>query len=219
MYEPGDHSCEEELKKQVRELEAQVKELEEDIRRIRWRIDEALGIAVAPDGSATPFAAIAALLRGAKDLLPLPPSGYTGSHRIAELEARVKELKQWREEDAETIANFARAEVEKDDHIAVLEQELAEARDEIADYDNAILRKFDKRAAESTDLYTYISIIKKRKEAAEEKVRELEAELAEARRLIKESLPAVDYAEQDPDNCGSYGGLTDRLRAAIKGEE
>jgi hypothetical protein len=43
---------------------------------------------------------------------------------------RINDLEQWREEDAETIANFARAEVEKDDLIAALKQELAEARED-----------------------------------------------------------------------------------------
>jgi hypothetical protein len=41
---------------------------------------------------------------------------------------RIAELEAWREEDAETIANFARAEVEKDDRIKELERKLAEAR-------------------------------------------------------------------------------------------
>jgi hypothetical protein len=66
---------------------------------------------------------------------------------------RIAELQSWREEDAETIANFARAEVEKNDRIKELErenemlqriahnadevgrglrEELAEARDEVA---------------------------------------------------------------------------------------
>jgi predicted RNase H-like nuclease (RuvC/YqgF family) len=69
------------------------------------------------------------------------------------VDSRIAELVAWREEDAETIANFARAEVEKDDRIKELErenemlqriannadevgrelrEELAEARDEVA---------------------------------------------------------------------------------------
>jgi hydrogenase maturation factor len=44
-------------------------------------------------------------------------------------------------------------------------------------------------------------------------------ELAEVRDLIKEAIPAVDYAEHDPDNGGMYAGLTARFRAAIAGGE
>jgi post-segregation antitoxin (ccd killing protein) len=73
--------------------------------------------------------------------------------KLFEQESTNRKLESWREEDAETIANFARAEVEKDDRIKDLEsenemfqriahnadevgrglrEELAEARDEVA---------------------------------------------------------------------------------------
>lgn len=48
---------------------------------------------------------------------------------------RINDLEQWREEDADTIANFARAEVEKDDRIRELERELAEAKKDMARLD------------------------------------------------------------------------------------
>lgn len=77
------------------------------------------------------------------------------------------------------------------------EGEIERARDELADFDREMLRKFDPAAAESTDLFTWIKCVLASRDQARATIATLTSQLAEAQRLLHRAYPYIEDAQAD----------------------